>query len=128
MAEGLADGAHLVTMTTPAENAFVAALVAARPDAWNGGWGPWIGAYQWAGGAEPAGGWRWITGEAWTHANWRPGEPNDDKGGETFGHLFQWCGQANVCDPPTANTWNDSKNRAVRDVVGFIAETAEPPN
>jgi hypothetical protein len=44
--------------------------------------GPWIGGMQTPGAEEPAGGWKWVTGEPFTFTAWREGEPNDVGGGE----------------------------------------------
>ncbi len=60
---------HLATITSQAENDFVACLIL--------GHYAWIGGFQDPNGAEPAGGWRWITGERFTYTNWNSGEPND---------------------------------------------------
>lgn len=63
---------HLVTITNPAENAFIVSalggnLVRNR----------WIGGFQPSGSPEPGGGWTWVTGEPWSWAGWLPGEPNN---------------------------------------------------
>ncbi len=62
-------GGHLVTITSPEEQDFLA-------DNFYGQM-LWIGAF----GSET--GWRWVTDEEWYYENWAPGEPN---GGE------EWCG------------------------------------
>ncbi len=36
---------------------------------------------------EPAGGWRWLSGEPFDATLWQPGEPNDLFGGEGYGEL-----------------------------------------
>jgi len=60
-------GAHLATVTSPAEGAFVSANLPGR---------------AWLGGVAPAnqgcdiGAWQWITGEPWSYSNWAPPEPN----------------------------------------------------
>jgi hypothetical protein len=65
-----AGGAHLVTISTEGEWNFI------RPRAV----GCYLGGYQdtthpdWS---EPAGGWRWITGEAWTVGPWAGFGPDD---------------------------------------------------
>jgi hypothetical protein len=66
---GLANalGAHLVTLTSATENAFVHANFPGR--AWLGGF------------ADPNQGcsgssWKWVTGEPWSFATWAPPEPN----------------------------------------------------
>lgn len=86
-------GGHLVTITSAAEGAFVASLVGSRIDAYEGAYGPWIGAYQPNptaddGGDEPAGGWAWVTGEAWSYTAWGDGEPNNAGNAEHYGHYF----------------------------------------
>lgn len=86
-------GGHLVTITSAAEAAFVASLVGSRMDAYVGSYGPWIGAYQPNptandGGDEPAGGWVWVTGEAWSQTAWTAGEPNNAGNAEHCAHYF----------------------------------------
>lgn len=95
-------GGHLVTITSAAENAFVADLVRTR------GSGNleryWLGGYQTGpiGRSEPAGSWAWVTGEPWLYANWAPGEPNNGVGG-TQHWLHYW---------PRPGVWDDMENRA----------------
>jgi hypothetical protein len=39
--------------------------------------------------SEPAGGWRWVTGEPWNYTDWNPGEPNNTMDGdETYLHFL----------------------------------------
>lgn len=75
-------GGHLVTPTTPTENALVTQLGnrADHPTAWvddfgGNAQGPWLGGYQPIDAPieQP---WAWVTGEPWTWAGWAPGEPN----------------------------------------------------
>lgn len=60
---------HLVTITSAAESDFVArSVVTAFPasDQW------WLGGFQDTSApdyVEPAGGWRWVTGEPWSYTN-----------------------------------------------------------
>jgi hypothetical protein len=61
---------HLATITSEDENTFVTTQLGDTAGAWLGGEQP-------PGSAEPAGGWRWITGEPWVYTNWDEGEPND---------------------------------------------------
>jgi hypothetical protein len=75
-------GGHLVTPTSPSENALVTQLGnrADHPTAWvndfggNAG-GPWLGGFQPV-DAPVAQPWAWVTGEPWNWAGWAPGEPN----------------------------------------------------
>ena len=69
-------GGYLATLTSADENTFVwdlltdynAALSRSSPfNRWF-----WLGGYQPAGSTEPAGGWTWVTGEAWSYTNWSP--------------------------------------------------------
>lgn len=86
---------HLVTITSPEEQAFVESLGAPQ--------NAWIGAYQAGyplpddeGGIHQADGWTWITGEPWGYTAWSAGEPNDAGNNEDCGHW--WLNN---------NSWND---------------------
>jgi FG-GAP-like repeat/Lectin C-type domain len=77
---------HLATMTSGEENQF---MLNNLPHAVQGNW--WLGAYQdttAADAREPAGGWRWVTGEPWAFTNWQVGEPDNVNGGEDRLHLL----------------------------------------
>ena len=82
---------HLVTITSEDENLFVFALID-NDEYWaseSGGYyrGPWIGGTAKVGATlpyDPLNDWEWVTGEAFTYQNWRPGEPNGDGGGVHF--------------------------------------------
>ena len=74
-------GGHLATPTTPEENQFLLG-VALSQDVFQ----PWIGGYQDLTApdySEPAGGWRWVTGEPWSYENWGINEPDNFGGGES---------------------------------------------
>lgn len=69
---------HLVTITSAAEQAFVTANF---PNTLGNGY--WIGAFQDRTAtdySEPAGGFRWVTGEAFLFTDWNTGEPNNNGG------------------------------------------------
>ena len=60
----------------------------------------WIGFYQDHGDpcySEPAGGWKWISGEAVTYVGWDPPEPTNHSPGEDYG----------VMTASVTNHWND---------------------
>jgi hypothetical protein len=99
----MAQGGHLAAITSAAEWSFVQG-VANQPIAWNGNHGPWLGGFQDRNApdySEPAGGWRWVTGEAFTFTAWwfRGPQPSNSCAGtpEDFLH---------VIDPQTL-AWND---------------------
>ena len=96
-----ARGGHLVTLTSASENSYVAALAPGESI---------LGGYQdrfASDYVEPAGGWRWITGEPWQFSSWRAGEPNNgswpDERGE---HYLVWWRYSNDHE----STWNDGGN------------------
>jgi Lectin C-type domain/PEP-CTERM motif len=133
-AAATAAGGYLVTLTSAAENAFVHSLIANNPDIWVSQqvvgvstYGPWIGLFQPPGAPEPAGGWSWVTGEAFNYANWVPGRPNDLQGIEDYGH-FLGLGLGNFAD-----TWNDQPNNstelnpAAPNIRGYIVEYKSIP-
>ena len=113
MAEEL--GGHLVTITSQAENRFVAWLVATY------GTGDlqryWLGGYQTTpgtAGCEPDKCWAWVTGEAWSWDNWWLGEPNNGAGGtQHYLHYWRYPGW-----------FDDMENRAVMD--SFVVEYSVP--
>jgi len=65
-------GGHLVTLTSLEEQTFAAALAfSTTPQSIDD---CWLGAYQDHNApdySEPAGGWRWVTGEPWVFTSWR---------------------------------------------------------
>jgi hypothetical protein len=74
-------GGYLACPTTQTENEWVWSTVVAPVYT---GWDGWIGLYQ-ISGAEPAGGWRWITGESADYFAWCGFQP-DNSGPEDFGN------------------------------------------
>jgi len=104
-----AKGGYLATITSAAENTFVAGIVASS-EYWHllGGnftAGPWLGGFQPQGSPEPAGNWQWVTGETWSYSNWTPEEPNNGVGGTPEDALLLWKSGSSV--PPYGTTWND---------------------
>jgi hypothetical protein len=112
MAEEL--GGHLVTITTWAENQFLAWLV----DSYGIGDRQryWLGGYQdftLSDDCEPNNCWAWVTGEEWWD-NWYYGEPNNGAGG-TQHYLHYWR---------SPGWFDDMENRAVMD--SFVVEYSVP--
>ena len=74
----IAHDGYLATITSDAESSMIRRMVQATN--W-GQFGPWLGGYQDQSASdysEPAGGWRWVTGEPWTWTVWEdPTEPNN---------------------------------------------------
>jgi hypothetical protein len=97
-------GAHAVTLTSASENEFVFRAVHSRTsDATHAGYSI-LGGYQDVGASdysEPAGGWRWVTGEPMTYLNWGPGFPDNCCYGES------------VLQYPSASYWNDAETAGV---------------
>jgi len=88
-----AQGSNLATITSQAEDDFVFRLIN-KPAFWYGEMGPLLGGFQPPGSVEPAGGWRWVTGEPWGYTHWAGGQPDDAAGaGEDVAHYwrgYQW--------------------------------------
>lgn len=113
-------GQHLATMADAAENDFCFALVNNSSywtvNSYGCGIGPWIGGYQYFFGAEPAGGWAWVDGSAWSYTNWFPGEPNNSGGTEHVAHFYNCSGSS------PANSWNDVTQTIATDILGYVVE------
>ena len=112
MAEDL--GGHLVTITSWAENQFVAWLV--HEYGTDDRQRYWLGGYQdfnLSGNCEPASCWAWVTGEAWSYDNWWYNEPNNGGGAQHYLHYWPYPGW-----------FDDMENRAVMD--SFVVEYSVP--
>jgi hypothetical protein len=120
-----AKGAHLATITSAEENAFVFALVATDKRYWidvgSDTRGPWLGGFQPPGSREPDGGWAWVTGEEFAYRNWANGEPNEGGGFSPSEMYLSFHGKGNN---NFADTWNDLYEYA--GMRGFIVEYAAP--
>lgn len=112
-------GGYLATITSAEENAFVFGLATVDATVWYSGYGPWLGGVQPAGSAEPGGGWRWITGEAFTYRNWAPGQPNNNQNEDRI----QFGGQAG-----RSSAWNDIGSSNTNFTRGFVVEYDRHPN
>jgi len=119
-------GGYLASITSSEENDFVFGLVS-QPDFWSRGmgsysYGPWLGGYQPPGSPEPAGGWQWTSGEAFTYTNWDSGEPNN-AGGESYISFFNktHCEQSQP-----ASFWNDNDNVSRGPIKAYVIEY-DPP-
>jgi hypothetical protein len=121
--EALSRGGWLATITSAAENAFVYSRLGGNQAFWRNGvsganWGPWIGGFQLPGSIEPGAGWGWVQpGEAFSYANWAPGEPNNvfaNGLNEDRIHFFS------AGPIPAANTWNDLPSSQL--LSGYVLE------
>ena len=102
--------AHLATLTSANENAFVFA-VANQPGAW-GSAGPWLGAFRDSGTSA----WHWVTGETWSWTNWLPPNPdgpgywNENRLSFATNYSSQW------------NDFNESGSQPCCKVVSYVLE------
>jgi hypothetical protein len=122
-----AAGGYLATLTSASENTFVYNIAALDNSAWfidtpANGLGPWLGGYQSPASIEPAGGWNWVTGEAWSYTNWASGEPSNYAGIEDRLQLF---GSQTL----KAATWNDlpSGGNADGPALAYVVEYNSSP-
>ena len=127
-AAATAGGGYLATITSAAENDFVFALID-RPEYWQT-WptnppaasGPWLGGWQSAGAAEPAGGWGWLTPEPFDFTAWNSGAP--DNAASSFGANEDRLAFASTAANTRSNRWNDLPG-ALR-LAGYVIEF-DPP-
>jgi hypothetical protein len=117
-AEGVIFGgssSHLTSVTSQAEANQIISQGATES-------GAWLGGYQDRAApdySEPAGGWRWSTGEPFDFTLWMQGEPNDwpGLGSEDFLETIAWG--------PTTFLWNDIHGSY--GYGGFSVETPDSP-
>lgn len=107
-------GGYLVSISSAAENRFVAALSLADERLWkpNGkrSWmfGPAIGLYQLDGSREPAGGWVWLSGEKISYSSWSKYEPTNHNNNESTAVFFVDYAQfARTRSNPRPLSWGD---------------------
>jgi hypothetical protein len=117
-------GGYLATITSEDENEFVFNLVKDNNAFWyldavNNGLGPWLGGYQEDGAEEPDGGWRWVTGEAWSYTNWETGQPDDVHGAANNQNVLRFFKAGGLI----GDHWDDSEgNNPVEHRKGYICE------
>jgi hypothetical protein len=105
-------GGYLATVISAQEQAFIEANF----DFVNiPGNGVYIGGFQPAGSLEPAGSWRWVTGEPFVYTHWGPGEPNN-LGGEDVLEFPQ----------NTSFNWNGISRNNLRQA--YLVEWDTPPS
>jgi hypothetical protein len=125
-ADAVARGGYLATMTSAAENAFTYGLISSDISYWyvtgSEAWGPWLGGLQPAGSAEPAGGWAWVTGEAFSYQNWASLQPNNNQNE----NRIQFTGHNAPGGAPTWNDLNDSNTTYVRAYIVEYNSVPEP--
>lgn len=105
----IARGGFLATIVNQAEQDFIQNHVLVENDDLHHAW---IGGYQDLNApdyAEPAGGWRWLTGEEWSYTNWFGSEPSNTGGDEHF--LMAYQSAANF------GFWNDDDDSRVAQYV-----------
>jgi len=102
-----ARGGYLVALTSAGENNFVFSMIDGSGLCSTD---PWIGAFQPSGSSEPAGGWKWVTGQPMVFKSWNGGEPNNSGGDENVA-------QFNSCNDPV---WNDKNGND--DLDGYVME------
>jgi hypothetical protein len=97
-------GGHLATLTSLAESDFAAAIFPTHR-------ATVVGGYQDRNAvdyAEPAGGWRWVTGEPWAFTNWIPGNPlNTNSGHGEPGSDYLYMSNTQVY----GSQWGDGDSR-----------------
>ena len=102
-------GGHLVTITSQAENDFVASLIA-----------PGTKGLYWLGGYEKDrfdGAWTWVTNEPWSYTNWANGEPNNvEPPGEYFVEVYR-----TDHDLFLSGQWNDNGDFDSNNVNSFYS-------
>ena len=106
---------HLATINSASEQSYIATNLGSSISP----------SHAWAGGyqdktapdyTEPSGGWRWVTGEAFSYTNWAPGEPNSA--------LEEYLMFHNASN---SFTWNDGSN-STYGISGYLVEYEGAPS
>ncbi|WP_426228801.1 caspase family protein [Pararhizobium sp. DWP3-4] len=110
-------GGYLATITSEAENSFIASLLNKDPRLFLMGYDPkgpvsykmgaWIGLIQDPSGKEPRGGWKWENGEPMTYSKWYTNMPNENKPGDDY--AMYYAHKQGKADTKTqyVDTWDD---------------------
>jgi len=112
VASTLSSEYHLATVTSGEENNSINDSFFATTSSVKFSGEVWLGGYQDSAGTEPAGGWAWVTGEAWSYTDWGTGEPNNSGGFEEYLGT-NW-----------KSHWNDEGN--LGNIAGFLVEKTSP--
>ena len=117
-------GGHLATISSAEENAFVFSLVSGNDAFWyldgvGNGLGPWLGGYQEPGSQEPDGGWKWVTGEAFSYTNWETDQPDNVHGASLDQNRLRFFKKGALI----GDRWDDSEeDNPVEHRKGYICE------
>ena len=104
-------GGHLATITSAAELGFIITTASATSNLDPTWFGPWLGGFQPEGSAEPAGNWRWITGDPWSFTAWGGGGYQPDNG----------CGgNEDYLHHDNFGAWNDARQDGRCNALGPI--------
>ena len=132
---------HLATITSASEQSFIQNLLGGMSLVPSNdpccGTSVFIGGFQNPSSptyAEPAGGWQWVTGEAFNFQNWNTSpvvEPNEDSPGENFLLMNTGRGGPQPPGPGLIGYWNDGGDNNYGN-VGYVVEYSavavpEPP-
>ncbi len=110
-------GGYIATITSEAENNFIASLLNKDPRLFLMGYDPrgpvsykmgaWIGLIQDPSGKEPRGGWKWENGEPMTYSKWYRDMPNEDKPGDDY--AIYYAHRQGKADTKTqyVDSWDD---------------------
>lgn len=110
-------GGYLATITSEAENNFIASLMNKDQRLFLTGYDPsghvsykmgaWIGLIQDPAGKEPRGGWKWENGEPMTYSKWYRDMPNENKPDDDYGMFY--AHKQGKADTKTqyVDTWDD---------------------
>ncbi len=125
-----AQGGHLVTITSQAENDFVFSLID-EAQFWQRlnvlglqANGPWIGLFKTDSSLAAADGWQWVTGEDFAYSNFAAGEPN--RTNELFA---SFTARGSLIAPTWQNTLvNIASQPVISYVVEYDAVPSPPPD
>ncbi|WP_372573062.1 lectin-like protein [Ruegeria jejuensis] len=117
-AEARAMGGSLVSITSQAQNDFIAELIQQEESLWQE-WkpghytGPWIGLLHQPDTDSPEKGWIWVNGAHLGYSNWYEHQPDNRDGNESVARFHHWGGDSKP-------QWGDASG--LEQANGYIVE------
>ena len=113
-AQAVAEGGHLASINSAAENAWLYKVFGSIPIAPPENGAVWIGLRR------SGDSWEWTDGRPFEYTNWAPGEPNNFEGNENYAWMYS------DTEPTQFALWNDAASPSIHYAFRGIMELRNP--